>query len=619
MFNLFYLCGGSVGCVCAVLVKVHATCRLFNFFQIKQHQDTKQHKAKTELKRTSGALQKFLTPASTSRPVSENDNVTAAELTLSFHTVKHNLSYNSMDCSVKLNKIIYADSKTATNIKLARTKMEALVMEVLGPHALESVVNDLKDENMYFCLQTDASNKKNIKLFPLVVQYFTVEKGIQNKLLDFYENANESADGMFAAIKKSMDMYNIPFNRVSGLSADNTNSNFGVHHSLYTNMVDVVPDIVKGNCHAHIVHNCVEHGMGFLTYDVENVILKIYSHFSVSACRREELKMFVAIVEGDFHELKRHIGTRWLSLLPCIDTILLNWHPICDYFKSLDEDCPMIIQNLLMLDCNHDLIEIYLHFASHILNIFHKTIKSLEGNSVTIVDVFGLMENLKSELLQRQKDNYFGYTTKQKLKPLEQSSPDLFYQINTNFSLCIDKCLTYLQKWFDFSSDNWLYSLNTISLKTNVEFNHLEQIIEGKLNLQRLNIHMDSLYSEVIILKELQAELFNNTDFMQKSTAEKWQFIFKKCPEEFDCLKKMISYILSVPATSAFTERVFSVMNVKWREERNRASLKLIKNELLIYINLELECLDSYNFFKNNEKLLCAAKSTKKYLFKSTK
>lgn len=99
--------------------------------------------------------------------------------------------------------------------------------------------------------------------------------------------------------------------------------------------------------------------------------------------------------------------------------------------------------------------------------------------------------------------------------------------------------------------------------------------------------------------------------------------LFFVCFEYFypirDCLKKNIGYILSVPATSAFTERVFSIMNVKWREERNRASLKLIKNELLIYINLELECSDSYNSFKNNEKLLCAAKSTKKYLFKNLK
>lgn len=409
-----------------------------------------------EIKRSSGHLQKFLTPASSSISGSENDNVTAAELALTFHTVKHNLSYNSMDCSVKLDKIIYADSKTATSIRLARTKMEALVTEVLGPYALKSVIVDLQDENTFFCYKLTHQIKKNIKLFPLVVQYFSLEKGIQNKLLDFYENADESADGMFTAIKTSMDTFKIPFNQVSGLSADNTNANFGARHSLYTNMVAIVPDLIKGNCHAHIVHNCVKHGMSFLDYDVENVILKIYSHFSVSACRREELKKFVAIVEGDFHELKRHIGTRWLSLLPFIDTILLNWHAICNYFKSLEDDCPMIIKNLLWLDNEHDLIEIYLHFASHTLNIFQKTIKVLEGNCVTIVDVFSIMDNLKSSLLQRQNDNYFGYTTKQKLKPIEQSSPVLVSKINRNFSLFIDKCLIYLQKWFDFSTDNWL-------------------------------------------------------------------------------------------------------------------------------------------------------------------
>lgn len=44
--------------------------------------------------------------------------------------------------------------------------------------------------------------------------------------------------------------------------------------------------------------------MSVLTYDVENVILKIYSHFS--ACR-EELKKFVAIDEGEFHDLTMYI------------------------------------------------------------------------------------------------------------------------------------------------------------------------------------------------------------------------------------------------------------------------------------------------------------------------
>lgn len=103
--------------------------------------------------------------------------------------------------------------------------------------------------------------------------------------MDFYENSNESADGMFEAIKNSLDQYQLSFQYVSALSADNTNANFGVNYSLFTNIRDLVPGVIKGNCHADIVHNCMKHAMSFLSYDVENIILKIYAHFSHSAVR----------------------------------------------------------------------------------------------------------------------------------------------------------------------------------------------------------------------------------------------------------------------------------------------------------------------------------------------
>lgn len=65
-----------------------------------------------------------------------------------------------MDCTIKLNKIIYVNSSTATAIRLARTKMEALVTEVLGPYSLQNVIDAINTENLFYCLQTDASNKK---------------------------------------------------------------------------------------------------------------------------------------------------------------------------------------------------------------------------------------------------------------------------------------------------------------------------------------------------------------------------------------------------------------------------------------------------------------------------
>ena len=46
--------------------------------------------------------------------------------------------------------------------------------------------------------------------------------------------------------------------RVSCLSADNANCNFGEEHSLYTNVRTLNDGIIKANCSAHIVHNTLK-------------------------------------------------------------------------------------------------------------------------------------------------------------------------------------------------------------------------------------------------------------------------------------------------------------------------------------------------------------------------
>ena len=57
-------------------------------------------------------------------------------------------------------------------------------------------------------------------------------------------------------------------------------------------------------------------------------------------------------------------------------------------------------------------------------------------------------------------------------------------------------------------------------------------------------------------------------------------------------------------------------MNSKWRDERNRASLNLIKIELLVYFNLNIECKDALELLSKDTNLIQTAKSNKKYVFK---
>lgn len=82
---------------------------------------------------------------------------------------------------------------------------------------------------------------------------------------------------------------------------------------------------------------------------------------------------------------------------------------------------------------------------------------------------------------------------------------------------------------------------------------------------------------------------------------------------ELPNISKIISFILSIPCTTAYVERIFSIMANKWTETRNRASTDLIKSELSVTLNFELECKEFYNYALTDIKLLKECQSVLKY------
>lgn len=203
----------------------------------------------------------------------------------------------------------------------------------------------------------------------------------------------------------------------------------------------------------------------------------------------------------------------------------------------------------MLNETENDMIEMYLHFCSHILNLFNKAVKCLEGNYITILDIYGIMVSLRDQLTQRKQDMFFGYGTGKKIQLL--SSPELTRKIQGIFLLFIDKSLEYLNKWLDFNNTNWLFTLGNINLKSNIEFDNIVNIIEN-LNLQRLNVDLDNLYGEITLLNQLYNHLCTSKGFAELSTAQKWQQVFSKSDDNFFNLYKVISFLLSIPATSAF-------------------------------------------------------------------
>ena len=156
-----------------------------------QHAKPACHKTRTMDFALSFAMDKFLVEKNSE----EEDIVVASEIAQIYRRIKHNHSYNSLDCGLKLNSKIHQNSKVAAKVSCGQTKCEAIVTNVLSEKALAVIMDDLKqhDPPLFFGIQTDASNHKNMKMFPVCVQYFSLEHGTVTYIIDFFENADESA------------------------------------------------------------------------------------------------------------------------------------------------------------------------------------------------------------------------------------------------------------------------------------------------------------------------------------------------------------------------------------------------------------------------------------------
>jgi hypothetical protein len=139
------------------------------------------------------------------------------------------------------------------------------------------------------------SNRSEVKLVPIVVRYFSIEEGIQVKLLHFDEVSGESAEIFAQYLMQYVKKYKLEEKLVC-YTADNTNSNFGgVKRKGEENVFrkfqsDLDRPILGIGCSAHIVHNSVQTACDSLPLDIEVIVIKIYKYFHTYTVRVTKLK-----------------------------------------------------------------------------------------------------------------------------------------------------------------------------------------------------------------------------------------------------------------------------------------------------------------------------------------
>ncbi|MEQ2238808.1 hypothetical protein ILYODFUR_037092, partial [Ilyodon furcidens] len=126
----------------------------------------------------------------------------------------------------------------------------------------------------------------------------------------------------------------------------------------------------------------------------------------------------------------------------------------------------------------------------------------LEKNMTTSVDLYSIMDSFLRRLIQRRDDGFYGYLTRQKLQRLSPSDADVARQ---EFTAFLNTAISYIQKWFDFSEENWLFLLQPLSLTSgNISFDDMEKITKRLHLVGRLNLSMDEFYEECVPANNLE-------------------------------------------------------------------------------------------------------------------
>lgn len=121
-----------------------------------------------------------------------NDKATSHTVTIFFkvwayHMVKSTHSFRSADCASKIFRTCFE----LNEFQSARTKSEAIITTVIAPFAIDEVKKDLATVN-YVRLATDASNRKSIKMMPVLARYF-VPTVVCIRILEFSSVTGETA------------------------------------------------------------------------------------------------------------------------------------------------------------------------------------------------------------------------------------------------------------------------------------------------------------------------------------------------------------------------------------------------------------------------------------------
>ena len=194
--------------------------------------------------------------------------------------------------------------------------------------------------------------------------------------------------------------------------------------------------------------------------------------------------------------------------------------------------------------------------------------------------------------MKRQNNNFIPTSAKKIFNSLTDEGDSQVDFILKKFNNFHDCCLSHIQLWENSfgGSESFVWIKNKI-----YEWPQIEASAE-KINalIGKAIINTDDLFDEVVLTKSFWS---SKSDDWKEERGNKWVELFNFFKDQnmvVPNLKILMGYIFCLPGTSAPVERLFSLMNSIWWQERGHLNQMTVEGLLCCKINIDLSCSEFF-------------------------
>lgn len=527
------------------------------------------------------------------------------EIRICSFLVEHNISFNVADHLVSLIKKLHLNKEVIVSTTCNRTKATNLVKNVIGTYG-EDIICFLLRSNKFSLMideSTDVSTTKHLAL----IARLCIDFKIRDEFLAIIEIADATAINIYNVIVNYFKEKNIPYKEnLVGFAADGASVMMGATNSVSQLLKKDIPDLFILNCVCHSFALCGSYACQKLPSEIEILAKDIYSYMKNSYKRTEQFKEFQTFVELKPLKMLHPSQTRWLSLITVVDRILNQYSALKLYFRSeLTEKNNKGAQKIYEY-LNNDITKLYFQFLSYSLSLFTNLNKDFQSESPKIHTLYSKVLQVYRTLL----DNYMNqnYLNSTPIEEVQFRNPHNFLKLEDMYfghlvsvalanahNLSPSDIINFKKTCLDYyiESAHQIYKrfpFNGASVKILKEINVIDPkyLKEQKpISIAPLATHFTNF---ILDLQTIDNEwrLLRNDIVIEESDETNvtlfWTKI-KNClnmdgTQKYAQLSKLVEIVLTLPHSSASTERLFSAINLNKTKTRNKLSTDTLKSIL---------------------------------------